>query len=244
MSKAKKEENANPTFHQRLIAAKQSFGSIKKDGINPHFKSNYVTLEGLVSAINPALHENGLAFFHSFESDAIKCVVTDGETDISTSLPIPTETNIQKLGSAVTYARRYTLSMLLGLVAETDDDGQEGAGAGNVRAKPAPKPKANWDYSIQTEGRGHQGKTLAEISKEDPCWLMDHFKKPQSKAKLVDADREAIKAAVSTCESRLFSACEKFKADKEAIQVTPTDGPPEIMATNENGVIPDWVEEA
>jgi len=102
----------------------------KKTAENPHFKSKYSPLEEIISTIKPHLSKNGLSFFQSTttEGDNI-CVTTlvlhsSGEYIESEPLKLPMgKITAQGAGSAVTYARRYSLCAALGIAAEEDDDG-------------------------------------------------------------------------------------------------------------------------
>lgn len=142
--------------HESLVAALVSFQSdlpaVDLDSHNPHFKSKFASLANITRKVLPKLAENGLAFSVGSRVengllilDARLLHSPSGET-ISAQFPI-TETNPQKVGSAVTYYRRYALSSLTGIVADEDDDGNVAsepappalAKAQAAKAKPAPK---------------------------------------------------------------------------------------------------------
>ncbi|MED5040673.1 ERF family protein [Geobacillus stearothermophilus] len=101
----------------------------KKTATNPHFQSKYSPLEEIVTTIKPYLAKHGLSFFQSTttEGDYI-CVTTlllhvSGEYIESDPLKLPMgKVTAQGAGSAVTYARRYSLCAALGIAAEDDDD--------------------------------------------------------------------------------------------------------------------------
>ena len=101
----------------------------KKTAVNPHFQSKYSPLEEIVTTIKPYLAKHGLSFFQSTttEGDYI-CVTTlllhsSGEYIESDPLKLPMgKVTAQGAGSAVTYARRYSLCAALGIAAEDDDD--------------------------------------------------------------------------------------------------------------------------
>ena len=107
----------------------------KKDGKNPHFRSNYSTLESVISAINQG-NQFGLFFTQEIEVKNYQrdiVVVTtvrhiDDDNTYVSKLPILLDDvsmkNPQKIGSAITYAKRYTLQAVYGLPSE-DDDGNE-----------------------------------------------------------------------------------------------------------------------
>lgn len=106
---------------------------------NPFFNSKYAGLSDILEAIKKPLTDNGLAVTQVTEVMAERLILetvlmhTSGEW-ISCTYPIePVQKTPQGMGSALTYARRYSLSALLGVASEEDDDGNEAS------KKPAPK---------------------------------------------------------------------------------------------------------
>ena len=109
-----------------------------KDKNNPHFKSKYADLGAVVEAIKPALTKNGLFFVQqTHEQEGGVCVETvvchsSGESMPLGKLFVPaSKQDAQGYGSALTYARRYSLMTAFGVCPEDDD--------GNAASKPAPK---------------------------------------------------------------------------------------------------------
>jgi hypothetical protein len=104
--------------------------TVKSDATNPHFKSTYTTLESLITEIKPHLVTSGLAFSQVGVVDpagnqlcqTVLMHVTSGESISSTMICPVTDNNPQKLGSAWSYARRYSLMGILGLSSENEDD--------------------------------------------------------------------------------------------------------------------------
>ncbi len=114
--------------------------SIKKDAENPHFKQKYATLHSIMAEVEPALTTAGLILIQAPSFlDGVATVtstlvhVKSGEW-ISCDAGAPATGDAQKVGSAITYLRRYGISSLLSLVTEEDDDG-------NAAAKAKDKPK-------------------------------------------------------------------------------------------------------
>ena len=115
-----------------LAAAQASLHAAKKDKENPHFRSQYATLQSIWDAAREVLAPNGLSVIQTFEK-------TDGRLmDIRTTLLhksgqwiagvlslAPQQANPQGIGSAITYGRRYALAAILGIVADEDDDGNQ-----------------------------------------------------------------------------------------------------------------------
>jgi hypothetical protein len=103
---------------------------ISKEGKNPAFKSKYVTLDSILDTLRPILTSNGLMLTQgSQQPETMQAVTvesriihTSGEW-ISTTVTIPvTKPDAHGLGSALTYGRRYSVSALLAISADEDDD--------------------------------------------------------------------------------------------------------------------------
>ncbi len=106
--------------------------SLQKTGKNPAFKSSYLTLDGLHAALLPLLSRHGLVWttLPAISTEGPILVykllhVTSGE-GISGEMPLMLDKqNSQGLGSAITYARRYSLLSVIGAVGDEDDDGNK-----------------------------------------------------------------------------------------------------------------------
>lgn len=119
-----------------LAAAQGQIEGAKKDSSNPHFKSRYADLASCWDACREALSKNGLAVVQA-PGQSIEGVVEmttmltheSGEW-ISERLTIPlAKVDAQGYGSAITYARRYALTAMVGIAPEDDD--------GNAAARPS-----------------------------------------------------------------------------------------------------------
>lgn len=119
------------TEHKTLTAALAAFQAelpkVGKGSVNPHFKSKYADLSDVVSVVLPALAKQGLAWMTmpTLEDGAFvlryELRHTSGES-VSGTYPLGGGNDQQK-GSAITYARRYTLSSVTGIAPDEDDDG-------------------------------------------------------------------------------------------------------------------------
>ena len=121
-----------------LAAAQRAMRPAIKDATNPHFRSRYADLAAIDEAIRPHLTANDICWIQSPEfADGCVSVTTrfthsSGEWIQSTlSLPVERPTP-QAIGSALTYARRYSLSSLAAVPAG-DDDGEAAEGRGDPR---------------------------------------------------------------------------------------------------------------
>jgi hypothetical protein len=124
------------TLVEALAAFQADLPEIGLDKENPHFRSKFASLANISKIVLPKLAEHGFAFsVGSFVDNGVLIVdahlIYEDGTSRSAQFPV-TETNPQKVGSAVTYYRRYALAALTGIVADEDDDG-------NAASAPAPK---------------------------------------------------------------------------------------------------------
>ena len=119
------------TINQKLFNLQQEIGAISKDASNPFYKSKYFDINSLIKQLNPLLKKHRLLLLQPIEEDAVysKLICVDGTGAAVSALKLPEINDPQKLGSCITYYRRYTLSSLLGLQAE-DDDANAASGKG------------------------------------------------------------------------------------------------------------------
>ena len=139
------DENTQSKIYTAFIKAQKEFGAALKTSTNPHFKSKYADLASCIDAVVGALNNNGIGFTqYVHESEKGVCVETiflheSGEIMTSGQLTVPVVKNdAQGYGSALTYARRYSVMAACGIAPEDDD--------GNAATKAAPallKPTAN-----------------------------------------------------------------------------------------------------
>jgi ERF superfamily len=109
------------------------------------FKSKYADLASIMEAAREPLAANGLAVtqaLHVPEEGGLCLVTTLLHTSgqwIASRHPLPTVARPHELGSALTYARRYSYAALVGIVAEEDDDAEAAQQAGQKQGQ-APRP--------------------------------------------------------------------------------------------------------
>lgn len=112
-----------------FVKAQSEFEPIAFDKVNPHFRSKYASLAAIQKATLPALNRNGIAHTSRTVIDGDNIVVKTylihgGVAFVKATWPVgKVSANPQQLGSALTYARRYTLQSVLGVSADDDDDG-------------------------------------------------------------------------------------------------------------------------
>ena len=163
-------------MNKKMLEIQKRIGAITKDSKNPFYKSKYFDINKLLSEVKPVLSELGIILLQPLSisggMSTIKTILRDSDSgeEISSETLLPLgiskeqmakqNNNIpycsddpQKMGSIITYYRRYSLQSLLGLEAD-DDDGNHGSGHSapkHQETKPAVKyptaPKQNVDLS-------------------------------------------------------------------------------------------------
>jgi hypothetical protein len=136
----------NGNIAKAFVAAQRGFAPALKTSTNPHFRSKYADLAACVEAVIDSLNANGIALVqHTHECEGGVMVETvflheSGETMSGGKLFVPaSKHDAQGYGSALTYARRYSIQAACGIAPEDDD--------GNAATKSAPQrqPRARFD---------------------------------------------------------------------------------------------------
>lgn len=134
----------------------------KKNAANPHFKSKYANLSAVMAAVEP-IAEHGLWYRQqAHDKPDGACIETiymhESGEEMSAGLTFvkADKQNAQGFGSAMTYARRYSLQTAFGLDAEDDD--------GNAASAPKPAPK--------------QEPTITDAQREELMLLCDRLNVP------------------------------------------------------------------
>lgn len=122
-------------IYQKLHLAKQSMGKVVKNATNPHLKRSYADINSIIDTVEPILLDCGLLLMQPIKDNKVYSIILDVDTEdyVESWMELPAITDVQRLGGACTYFRRYTLVNLLCLQA-IDDDGHEATRA--PKAKP------------------------------------------------------------------------------------------------------------
>ena len=136
------------SLHQKVYKCKLAIGKVTKNANNPHFKKSYADLNAIIEAVEPILLENGLLLLQPIHGNSVCTQIIDVESGnmIESCMDLPIGLDPQKMGSAITYFRRYTLQSILSLQAVDDD--------GNMASEPVkeqPKVKVKLKESLDTE---------------------------------------------------------------------------------------------
>lgn len=152
-----------------LTAAKEQFDPILKNGVGKvkgqtksgtwyEYEYQYALFEDIIHATDQHLADNKLVVhedtIHTDKGILVK-VILSHESGETTSCSIPAivgetkKSDMQALGAAISYARRYARCLLLGIVAEQDDDGSR---ARDNESKKAAKIEKDKDDKSRTAG--------------------------------------------------------------------------------------------
>jgi hypothetical protein len=153
------------------------------DAANPHFKSRFASLAAVRNAVIPCFAKHGIALTQDITSveGGVSCITilmhASGQEKRFGPLILPVAKNdAQGFGSASTYARRYTMQSVAGVVGDDDDDGNA-ATAGKAAQKAAAKPVGEDVWTVLKDGAAIGEKALREawksISEETRDRIMD-----------------------------------------------------------------------
>jgi|TARA_Y100000593_G_scaffold35370_1_gene69240 hypothetical protein len=125
--------NKKESIYNKLYKVQSEIGAISKDSTNPFYKSKYFDINSLIKQVTPILEKHKLLLLQPIKDGEQYSIIFDLDGgSVESSLKLPTDLDAQKIGSAITYYRRYTLQSLLGLQAE-DDDGNVASGKHNYK---------------------------------------------------------------------------------------------------------------
>lgn len=147
------------TLSSKLLRVQRNIDKATKGSANPHFKSRYADLNEVLEVAKEALNEVGIFIAQAPGKDQngqyVETSLIDGDSGQSLSGKVyfsGNEDNLQKIGAAITYARRFGLKSLLAME-DADDDGETAVGRGPVAS-------ANKDFKP-----GGVGKTVPPETK-------------------------------------------------------------------------------
>lgn len=202
-----------------LSVAQGEIGLATKDSKNPHFKSDYSSLEACILASKSVLAKNGLAVIQGpFSVEGRLYLITtlahsSGQWVRSETPILNEKQTAQGMGAGITYARRYALSAIIGLGSK-DDDGNEASfvqsdvsNTGSLQKphvplKPARSSNGSGEpgaYVLKMGLPGVKGKPLSELSASSIAGHLAYLKGDRITPAIRDsysgkADRKACEA--------------------------------------------------
>ena len=129
------------TLQEAYVEALRSVRNPPMTGFNPHYRTRFATLGDVLESVREACEPLGIAYMQCVEPaeggyELRSYVVGGGESRKLSAIRLDVPQDPQKLGSAMTYMRRYLATCDWGIVGDPDDDGEAAS------AKPKPKPAA------------------------------------------------------------------------------------------------------
>ena len=202
-----------------LAAAQSSLSPAAKDAVNPHFRNHYASLGSVWDAAREVLGANGLSVVQTYaptDGTRLDLVTTlmheSGQWISGTISMVPAKADPQGIGSAATYARRYSLASILGIVADEDDDGQKASLPSHAQAYQAPiatvmkpskpvsvpsQPSAGpatandgpWRLMVVPKFiKKYAGQTLGDMPQRDLEWWASNYTPKEFRGQIAQAD--------------------------------------------------------
>lgn len=135
------------TLAEALAAFQAELPTVDLDGYNPGFKNKFASLANITKKVIPVLTKHGFSYtVGSFVDNGVLIIQAHllHESGESRDFQFPiTETQPQRIGSAITYAKRYAIQALTGVVADEDDDGNAATQQPPKAIQEAEKRRAN-----------------------------------------------------------------------------------------------------
>lgn len=132
---------ATDTLAAALTAAQAEMPAVEPNAVNPHFRSRFVSLDHLIAKTRPVLNRHGLSLtqWPSVSETGQPTLTTrlthvSGEFVENTMPLLLAKQDMQGLGGAITYARRYAWAAALGICADEDDDGNQASAPATATA--------------------------------------------------------------------------------------------------------------
>jgi len=191
-------EMQSPTLNklfESLAKAQQVMEGAKKDSANPYFKSKYADLASVWEACRSALTTHGLSVVQTIQTidGQMQLISILGHSSgewIKSMMPIkPAKEDIQALGAAVTYIRRFSLAALVGVSPEDDD-----AESAMDRSKKKEEEKPIYikipsdvnalrvqDFIKESAGKQFSENDIKKRANENMAGFLESFKKWETK---------------------------------------------------------------
>ncbi len=194
-----------------LAKFQKDMPSARMSGKNPHFRSKYATLDDIMKVVNVA-NGYGLSVTTSldFEGEEIRCTTTmwhESGENLVTKMPIIVDKkNMQSFGSAISYARRYSIASLFGIVADEDDDGNAVAlpqkrTAPGVSPSPVEPPSEGPGVARVASGPSDLAQMIANAKTHDDLKHIYQLNQKMLRA-LKDSDNDAYESLMTTFTNR------------------------------------------
>jgi hypothetical protein len=176
-----------------------------KDATNPHFRSKYATLDTGLNVVRDALSKHAISFTQGtrMEGDVmmLDTRLTHGNEWMESEYPVcrfPAKQ--QEIGSALTYARRYSLFAIVGVAGEEDDDA-------NAATSPTSAPRKASGPSSEEQSKTILSALLSTLSAANTVAEVDKWVKDNlpTISKMLPEQKEELRSEVSQFKSELMN---------------------------------------
>jgi hypothetical protein len=174
-----------------LVKAQAAMNHAAKDSKNPHFKSAYSSLASVIDAVRPHLSANGLAVVQkTHDAEGGVCVETviiheSGQEMSCGKLFVPaSKQDAQGMGSALSYAKRYSIQAAFCVASEDDD--------GNAAVKSAPS-KPPVVTLIDMDGAVDEMAAKTDLDSLKACFAKWYKQAPAEQKEVLKAMYDGIK---------------------------------------------------
>ena len=203
------------TLINALVKAQQQIDHIVQDAKNPFFKSDYATLKAVFDSVKKPLNDNGI-YIQQVSHECGDGVVVEtvfmghGGSVSSGKVHIPAaKHDPQAYGSALSYAKRYSLLMACGIATVNEDDDAESAMRRNA---PSKKTTAKVKYKLLADSANKApiATALDETGLLNACRRLMSDPQKEEHQKLFVLNREIIADAMASSEGETLDAFEKL----------------------------------
>lgn len=183
-----------------LLQAQKKIKNAQKDAKNPHFKSDYATLESVIGAVKDIANDEGILIVQGTGRDELGDYVNtslihaeSGESITSKLYLHLDKPTMQATGSAISYSRRYCLAALF-CITQADDDANEASSKSSTPSQAKVTPA---NYKIDLTGK-YYGKYLHQVPPKDLEAYVIHFEKTSLESKQPLAGKAKVFVEMAT----------------------------------------------
>jgi len=176
----------------KIAELRSQIGVIAKNKENPFYNSAYFDINQLLENLQPHLMELNLDVIQPLKDGKVVTIIRDLDSDETekSELSLPNIDDPQKMGSAITYYRRYTLKSLLA-IQEEDDDGNRASKTSKSNSGDDEKPWLNKTEYKSDELTDDWKKVVARLKKHP-----EHLEKVYSHYKVNKENRQELEQIV------------------------------------------------
>jgi ERF superfamily len=212
-------------INELMAALSKAQGKIQhasKDKSNPFFKSKYADLASIWEACREPLSDNGLAVAQTIfqKPEGMVLITTLGHSSgqwIKSEMPVIVAKNDpQTIGSAITYYRRYSLSAMVGVAPNDDDDGEK-AQSSYRNQKVEEKTVMSQSQKISPQQASELENILGECDTKYKQWVYESIKKQYGSNNVSDLPLNKFEGLKSGAIKNMEANYEKQRKESQLV---------------------------